>query len=411
MLKQFKTDQLRVENIDVIFRRNLWWSNSGAIELPSDTNTVRDQKFIFSNINISDPNPSNPPFNIQQGKGGVFSGTRFENVTIAAMPSAPNDKNILYAEATGTIKDIAFHNLVIGGEVVTANNWTTYFKTSKKEGTMSAGSVTDIRFTNSLLPRAGWKATGSGSGAAGNAIDDNNTTSRWTTNAAQTKTGQYFQVDMRSNKTFDRVMLNTVTAKNEYPRGYTVLVSMNGTLWNSVATGSGASAVTMITFPPQTARYIKVEQTGRTGASSWSIYDFHVFESDALNRAGWTATGSSSSGLGNAMDGKLGTCWTTGAVQAVALQQYFQVDMKSLKTFERISLDSVASPGDFPRGYEVFVSTDGVSWGSSIASGNGFIPVTSITFLPQTARYIRVNQTGSAPGNSWSIYEFNVYKR
>jgi len=35
--------------------------------------------------------------------------------------------------------------------------------------------------------------------------------------------------------------------------------------------------------------------------------------------------------------------------------------------------------------------------------------VTTINFPTNAARYIRVTQTGSAPGLFWSVYEFNVY--
>jgi hypothetical protein len=407
MLKLFKTDILRVENIDVIFRRNLSWSKSGAIQLPKD-NTTRDKKFVFSNINISDPNPSKPPIRIEQGSGSL-SNIRFENVTIEAMPGAPNDKNIITADADGTI-NIAFHNLVIGGEVVTSINYEKYFTTSP---------TTTLNFTNNLLPRKSsdttqnWIVTGSGAANAGLAIDDDRV-SRWFTNAPQAP-GQYFQVDMKSVKTFDRIMLNTVAAKDDYPRGYKVSVSTNLNDWREVATGSGAGAVTMISFPPQTARYIRVDQTGTTPFYWWSIGDFNVFESEALDRTGWAAAGyyptdKSPSYAPFALDGRLDTRWNTQSPQSISSQQYFQVNMLSPRTFSQISLDSGAAPGDYPRGYAIFVSADGVSWGNPVAVGNGYGPVTSISFPQQTAQYIRVCQTGSASWNRWSIYEFKVFE-
>jgi hypothetical protein len=90
--------------------------------------------------------------------------------------------------------------------------------------------------------------------------------------------------------------------------------------------------------------------------------------------------------------------------------QYFQVDLQSAKTFNQIRLDTTGSANDYPRGYQVFVSSDATNWGSAIASGSGSSAVTDITFAMQTTRYLKkIVQTGSATGNYWSIHEFNAY--
>jgi len=88
--------------------------------------------------------------------------------------------------------------------------------------------------------------------------------------------------------------------------------------------------------------------------------------------------------------------------------QYVVVDMQAAKTFRRIVMDSTGSNNDYARGYEVYVSNDGVNWGSAIASGTGTGPVLTIDFAAQTARYIKIVQTGSA-SYWWSAYELNVY--
>ena len=63
---------------------------------------------------------------------------------------------------------------------------------------------------------------------------------------------------------------------------------------------------------------------------------------------------------------------------------------------------------DHPRGYEVYVSSDGEVWSGPVANGAGQSPTTDVTFIAQTARYIRIVQTGSDPGYWWSIHEVNV---
>jgi hypothetical protein len=129
----------------------------------------------------------------------------------------------------------------------------------------------------------------------------------------------------------------------------------------------------------------------------------------SLNRTIWVASSSTtgSDDPGNALDGVLTTRWSTGASQANG--QWFQVDMGTVNAFNKIVLNEANSANDYPRGYEVMVSNDGVNWSSSIATGVGTSGVTTITFTTQAARYIRITQTGSAPGTFWSIHEFNVF--
>jgi uncharacterized repeat protein (TIGR02543 family) len=125
-----------------------------------------------------------------------------------------------------------------------------------------------------------------------------------------------------------------------------------------------------------------------------------------LPRTGWVASASTGGSPGNAIDGNLGTRWSTGVSQANG--QWFQVDMGSAQTFSRIVMDATGSAGDYPRGYQVYVSNDGSNWGSPVATGTGSA-VTTVNFASQTARYIRVTQTGSVAGIWWSIHEFNAY--
>jgi hypothetical protein len=84
------------------------------------------------------------------------------------------------------------------------------------------------------------------------------------------------------------------------------------------------------------------------------------------------------------------------------------VDMGAASTFNELVLNSVNSANDYPRGYQVSVSADGINWGNPIATGSGTSGTTTVPLAPQAARYIRITQTGSANGTFWSIDEFNV---
>jgi fibronectin type 3 domain-containing protein len=126
-----------------------------------------------------------------------------------------------------------------------------------------------------------------------------------------------------------------------------------------------------------------------------------------LSRSGWVATALVGGSPGNAIDGNLSTRWSTDSF--LTNGQWFQVDMRSAKTIFKIVLDTTPSPNDYPRGYQVNLSNDGSNWGSPVAMGAGYSAVTTITFAPQTARYVRITQTGTAAGNYWSIHELNIY--
>ena len=130
----------------------------------------------------------------------------------------------------------------------------------------------------------------------------------------------------------------------------------------------------------------------------------------ALDRSGWTVTASTDFEPIGAIDGDGTTRWTTGTPQTNG--QFFQIDLGTEQTFDRIVLDSGSNSfeNDHPRGYDVHVSSTGASWSAAVANGTGKSPITEVLFPTQTARYIRIVQTGSEPGYWWSIHEVNVYQ-
>lgn len=125
----------------------------------------------------------------------------------------------------------------------------------------------------------------------------------------------------------------------------------------------------------------------------------------------WTVTPFATASAGdqgsNMLDGDLNTRWTSGAPMAPG--QSILLDMGSAQPVDQITLDSAASVGDYARGYEIYLSADGSSWGSAVASGTPTAPLITASFTAQTARYIKVVQTGSS-SSWWSIAEFKVYK-
>jgi hypothetical protein len=110
----------------------------------------------------------------------------------------------------------------------------------------------------------------------------------------------------------------------------------------------------------------------------------------------------------NVLDGDASTRWSTGVNQAS--NQWFQVDMRTAQVFDGLSIDATTSSGDYPRGFQVFVSNDGINWGAAIATGTGTAPLVTVSFPQQSARYFRVVLNKSSSTNWWSIGELNVYR-
>jgi hypothetical protein len=329
--------------------------------------------------------------------------------------------------------------------------------------TVIAQTVFNGLLNQFVLDRSGWVASASVGNSASNTLDGNLTT-QWTTGVLQAN-GQWFQVDMQTTNLVAKIVMDADSSTNDYPRGYQVNVSNDGTNWGSpVATGAGNSAVTNITFPRQTARYIRVTETGTNATDFWSINEFSVYgialltppvptglgtvigdgqiilnwvaspgatsynvrsstnsggpyvligtnvtglswlsytndglvngttyyyvvsavnavgESTncaqvsatpgALSRTGWMASASLTESGGspaNAIDGGINTRWSTGASQSSG--QWFEVDMGATNTFNELILDAGSSTGDYPQGYQVNVSNDGINWGSPVARG------------------------------------------
>ncbi|MHC4425169.1 MAG: family 16 glycoside hydrolase, partial [Planctomycetota bacterium] len=74
-----------------------------------------------------------------------------------------------------------------------------------------------------------------------------------------------------------------------------------------------------------------------------------------------------SGGARQALDGKRGSRWDTG--RPMKPGDWFVLDLGVESTIRGLTLDSENSSNDYPRGYEVYVSFDGGSWGKPLVTG------------------------------------------
>jgi F5/8 type C domain len=293
------------------------------------------------------------------------------------------------------------------GTFATAANWV---------GGTAPASSDSVSFGGwAPLDRSGWTVSASVSSStdvASNAIDGRRST-RWNSGTTQA-VGQSFTVNMGAAQTFRQIVLDATSSSSDYPRGFYVYVSSDGASWGApVASGAGSAALVTVTLPAdQTKQYIKIQLNASSLTATWSIGELTVYGTAGeteLSRSGWTAS-ASASGTGtdpsNVVDGNTNTVWNPGATQTSG--QWISVDMGAAQTFTRIDMDAYGSTGDYPRGYDVYVSSDGTNWGTAIASQTASAELTSVTFTSQSKRYIKI-QLNTTTSANWTIAELKVY--
>jgi len=129
---------------------------------------------------------------------------------------------------------------------------------------------------------------------------------------------------------------------------------------------------------------------------------------NSLDRNNWVLSANHNNGnVGLMIDGLASTRWSTGTPQSAG--QYITVDLNETLSFNRIVLDSSSSNDDYPRSYSVFVSSNGINWGTPLKSGISDRSITNIEFPNQIARHIKITQTGNNQNFWWSIHELNIF--
>lgn len=130
------------------------------------------------------------------------------------------------------------------------------------------------------LAKTGWTATASstaGGTTAAGGIDGANASS-WSSGQAMAG-GEWFRIDMGSSMTVAMVIVQTPSGSAwDYPRGYTLEVSTDGTSWTTVGTGIAYGWKHPISITPTTARHIRITQTG-VAPQWWSIDEVTAYSS------------------------------------------------------------------------------------------------------------------------------------
>ncbi len=133
--------------------------------------------------------------------------------------------------------------------------------------------------SGTALARTGWTAgtdaPSSAADAPANALDGNFHT-RFSTNEDQVP-GLAIRVDLGSARAFDQLAMRAPNSPNDYARGYNVMVSANNSSWATVATCTGTANPEIVSFPTQTAQWVRVVLTAASTTNWWSIDEFDLY--------------------------------------------------------------------------------------------------------------------------------------
>jgi acyl-homoserine lactone acylase PvdQ len=106
-----------------------------------------------------------------------------------------------------------------------------------------------------------------------------------------------------------------------------------------------------------------------------------------------------------ATDGDLSTRWASGAW---ADNEWITVDLGAPQTVARAVLRWEVAYG---KGYQIQVSDNGTNWRTVYATSTGQPGANSVSFAPNTARYVRMQGEQRGTWFGYSLYEFEVYAR
>ena len=216
--------------------------------------------------------------------------------------------------------------------------------------------------------------------AAANAVDGNLGT-RWSSAFSDP---QWLQVDLGASATITQVTLNW---EHAYGKAFQIQTSPDAVTWTSVySTTTGTGGVQNLTVSG-TGRYVRMYGTARGTGYGYSLWEMQVFGTAgsgggtstcgttdvALNRPA-TASSMQSSGTAaaNAVDGNLGTRWSS----AFSDPQWLQVDLGSAQSICGVTLNWENAYG---KAFQIQTSPDGATWTSIYATAAGTGGVQKLT--------------------------------
>jgi hypothetical protein len=276
------------------------------------------------------------------------------------------------------------------------------------------------------------------------------------TSGADEAVGDQWEANMGAAKSFNEVELSVPDYNTDYPRGFNVEVSSNGSTWTTVASCTASATPEIVSFPAQSDQYVQIVLTAANPSYWWSMEYFYVYSNGTsgtttttvasttttkatttttaptttttagtvncsastsgqtqLNESAYTASVSDmpaatgvQTPITQAVSHTDSSRFTSGAESASGMT--YEVNMGSAQTVDEIDMYVPDYAGDYPRGYNVEVSTNGTSW-TTVASCTATAQPTIVSFPAHTDQYLQVVLTAGSTGSWWSMEQFLMY--
>lgn len=128
-----------------------------------------------------------------------------------------------------------------------------------------------------VLARSDWKLTSNRGAKQLRRAVDGKADTRWSCGRPQ-KPGTFVQIELPEAVEVFGVRLDTAGSADDFPVGYEVHVSLDGSSWgDAVATGAGKKKLPVIRWDPAPARFVRITQTGKSGNWYWSVHELELF--------------------------------------------------------------------------------------------------------------------------------------
>jgi mono/diheme cytochrome c family protein len=142
-------------------------------------------------------------------------------------------------------------------------------------------SIEELRagYPSPIENRKEWKLSASHNAKDVDKAIDGDDTTRWSSNKAQAP-GMWFQIELPAEAEIAGLVLDNAKSANDYPRGYKVELSNDGSAWDKpILQGQGNNSVTELLLPkPVKTRFIRITQTGEAKGTFWSIHEVQVLK-------------------------------------------------------------------------------------------------------------------------------------
>lgn len=284
-----------------------------------------------------------------------------------------------------------------------------------------------------LIPKTSWsllyadsQETTAEDGRARNGFDGSASTF-WHTQWYGTSPPPPHEIQINLGASYNITGFSYLPRQDGSPNGriaqYEFYVSTDGVSWGSpVASGTFANNALekTVSFSARTGRYVRLRALSEVNGNPWtSMAELNLTGSLAsgagwISKSGWVLKYADSQELvgengaaQNAFDGNATTFWHTEwwasnplpphEIQINLGQQYL------LEAFRYLPRQD-GSPNGRIKQYEFYVSTDGVTWGSAVASGTFANDASekTVTFTPKAGRFVRLRALSEVNNQPWT---------